>query len=213
MLRPRHNLRHQSVNILTFDLDGILINSDGLHDKAFIRALKAEGLNDTAQAYYELIAEKPLEAISTRRKLATLGVEAYYDVIKARKDEFFLETIDQIQMNPFLARDLANVVITHGVRNVGVVTNCTEQMAVLLLGRMGLLGKVQYIAAREGEATKPDPALYFRAAEELGRQPGDHWLAFEDSDQGVAAAKAAGVTEVIKTDYQTIQERLRVCAL
>jgi putative hydrolase of the HAD superfamily len=213
MIRPRHNLHPQPVNILTFDLDGILINSDGLHDKAFIRALKAEGLNDTAQAYYELIAEKPLEAISTRRKLATLGAEAYYDVIKARKDEFFLETIDQIQMNPFLARDLANVVITHGVRNVGVVTNCTEQMAVLLLGRMGLLGKVQYIAAREGEATKPDPALYFRAADELGRQPGDHWLAFEDSDQGVAAAKAAGVTEVIKTDYQTIQERLRVCAL
>ena len=213
MLRPRHNLRHGSVNILTFDLDGILINSDGLHDKAFIRALEAEGLKDTAQAYRELIAEKPLEAISTRRKLATLGIEAYYDVVKARKDECFLETIDQIQTNPFLVRDLANVVITHGVRNVGVVTNCTEQMAVLLLGRIGLLGRVQYIAAREGEATKPDPALYFRAAEELGYQRGDHWLAFEDSDQGVAAARAAGVTEVIKTNYQTVQERLRLCAL
>jgi HAD superfamily hydrolase (TIGR01509 family) len=48
------------------------------------------------------------------------------------------------------------------------------------------------VAAEDVEVGKPDPAGYIRALQVLGRRP-DEALAFEDSEAGVAAAKAAGL--------------------
>ena len=48
------------------------------------------------------------------------------------------------------------------------------------------------VAAEDVAAGKPDPAGYLRALELLGCSP-DEALAFEDSEAGVAAAKAAGL--------------------
>lgn len=59
----------------------------------------------------------------------------------------------------------------------------------------GILGSFQAIvcAATGGLAAKPDPALYVEALRLLDVAPYEA-LAFEDSRNGVAAAKAAGVT-------------------
>jgi HAD superfamily hydrolase (TIGR01509 family) len=48
------------------------------------------------------------------------------------------------------------------------------------------------VAAEDVVAGKPDPAGYIRALELLDRRP-EEARAFEDSEAGVAAAKAAGV--------------------
>lgn len=48
------------------------------------------------------------------------------------------------------------------------------------------------VAADDVEAGKPDPEGYIRALELLDRRP-DEAVAFEDSEAGVAAAKAAGL--------------------
>jgi beta-phosphoglucomutase len=48
------------------------------------------------------------------------------------------------------------------------------------------------VAADDVEAGKPDPAGYIRALELLDRRP-EEAVAFEDSEAGVAAAKAAGL--------------------
>lgn len=46
--------------------------------------------------------------------------------------------------------------------------------------------------AGEGIPGKPDPAVYLKACAQLGCEPGDA-VAFEDSPNGIAAARAAGL--------------------
>lgn len=64
------------------------------------------------------------------------------------------------------------------------------------LERLGLLGYFQVIRTKEDVTlTKPDPALFLRAAEGLGVLP-QETIVLEDSLNGVRAAKAAGAFTV-----------------
>ena len=64
------------------------------------------------------------------------------------------------------------------------------------LRRLGLLEMFDVIRTREWvERTKPDPALFLRAAEGLGLRPGET-IVLEDSQNGVKAGKAAGAFTV-----------------
>lgn len=64
------------------------------------------------------------------------------------------------------------------------------------LARLGLLERFEVIRTKEDVAlTKPDPALFLRAAEGLGVHPGQA-IVLEDSLNGVRAAKSAGAFTV-----------------
>ncbi len=203
--------------IITFDLDGILINSHGLHDEAFIFALESLGMNAAALKYKELIEDEgALEAISTRGKLERLGAAAYYTQVKEAKDAHFYTLLPRVIVSPWLKVDLRRVKRELDA-HIGIVTNCSEQMAYKLL-ELADIGPTDFpvFAPQPGEPTKPHPALYMRAdaaftAAARNRAPYD-WVALEDSQHGIEAAKAAGVPTPILTTYQETQERLRLCA-
>jgi beta-phosphoglucomutase-like phosphatase (HAD superfamily) len=61
------------------------------------------------------------------------------------------------------------------------------------LDRLGLLDRFSAISTSEdGVPAKPEPEVYRRALAAIGVDPSDA-VAFEDSPNGVAAAKAAGL--------------------
>jgi beta-phosphoglucomutase-like phosphatase (HAD superfamily) len=61
-------------------------------------------------------------------------------------------------------------------------------------------------------ATKPAPDLYVAALSWFDMKPSDYWIAFEDSDSGVEAAKASSSQVIVhKVTYAEMQERLRKC--
>lgn len=198
--------------VIAFDLDGVLVNSKGLHERTFKRAL-AE-LSPTAAAQYELLSPNgELEALSTLRKLQRIAEERWYPRVKARKDELFERCIPEIKFHPELAFDLRRVQRTAAERVV-IVTNCTNAMAIKILQHAGLQ-EFDFVAPLGPNIpTKPDPYLYEQAAKycklpRAGRR--NVACAFEDSDSGFAAAKAAGFFPVL-TNYDSMQERLRLCA-
>jgi HAD superfamily hydrolase (TIGR01509 family) len=76
----------------------------------------------------------------------------------------------------------------------GVVSSSEEWWIERHLGRLGRLEGLDTIVAANGDTSraKPQPDLYLDALERLGLQP-DEAIAFEDSPNGVTAAKAAGL--------------------
>src|SRR4051812_8007166 len=61
------------------------------------------------------------------------------------------------------------------------------------LDRLGLLDRFSVVScASDDVPAKPDPGVYVRAVQMLGVAPGAA-AAFEDSPNGIAAAKAAGL--------------------
>jgi len=74
---------------------------------------------------------------------------------------------------------------------LAVVSGAARVEIETVLAAAGLAPLVSLVVAAEDVAVgKPDPAGYIRALELLERRP-DEALAFEDSEAGVAAAKAA----------------------
>jgi beta-phosphoglucomutase len=76
---------------------------------------------------------------------------------------------------------------------LAVVSGAARVEIESVLGAAGLAPFVSLVVAAEDvSAGKPDPAGYIRALELLDKRP-DEAVAFEDSEAGVAAAKAAGL--------------------
>lgn len=76
---------------------------------------------------------------------------------------------------------------------VGIASSSPTDWVVGHLERLGLVERFECVACwRTGVEGKPAPDLYLEAVRSLGVEPHEA-IAFEDSQNGVAAAKAAGL--------------------
>jgi len=79
---------------------------------------------------------------------------------------------------------------------LGLATSSARDTALTYLGRAGLLDYFDIlVGGDEIEVSKPAPDIYLEAVRRLGAEPATA-LAFEDSDNGVKAAHAAGLRVV-----------------
>jgi HAD superfamily hydrolase (TIGR01509 family) len=75
----------------------------------------------------------------------------------------------------------------------GVASSSSRDWVAGHLERMGLLARFDALACRgDVPRTKPDPGLHLRVLEALEVRP-EEAIALEDSPNGIAAAKAAGL--------------------
>lgn len=76
---------------------------------------------------------------------------------------------------------------------VAVASSSTRRWVTRNLKKFGILDRFDTICTRDDvSAVKPDPALYLLALERLG-VTADEAIAFEDSPNGILAAKGAGI--------------------
>jgi HAD superfamily hydrolase (TIGR01509 family) len=80
---------------------------------------------------------------------------------------------------------------------LGIASSSSKEWVRAQLGRFSLLDRFECVCTRDDvPATKPDPALYVRALICLGVD-GSEALAYEDSPNGLLAARAAGMHCVV----------------
>lgn len=77
----------------------------------------------------------------------------------------------------------------------GCVTSGRAEIVTTRLRAAGLPVPEVFVTSEDVDRGKPDPQPYVRGAERLGLDPVD-CVAFEDTTDGVAAARAAGMTVV-----------------
>ncbi len=83
---------------------------------------------------------------------------------------------------------------------IGLATNSPSRIIPVVLKKLGILHLFDSILSAEFEKKgKPDPAVYYRAAEKLFTKPED-CIVIEDSYTGMLAAKNAGMTVVAFTN-------------
>jgi HAD superfamily hydrolase (TIGR01509 family) len=174
-----------------FDLDGTLVDSSTLHERAFQEVLAAEAPEVAAVFEYRSIM-----GMETRAALVRLGVQtpAALTRISGMKRERYRELaqLGFLQEMPG-ARALLEHLRARGAR-VGVVTSASTASADLALTVAGLRTAVDFVVAAEDAAhSKPDPAPYLRGLERCGAGAGEV-VAIEDAAAGVQAARAAGLT-------------------
>lgn len=195
-----------------FDLDGTLLDSNGVWLEIDISFLGRYGIDPVPQDYTDYVTRhSPLEAAEHTRQRFALPQTA----------QEILAQWHQMAQRAYgggLALKPGARTLLEGLREagaeLGLLTSCMPQLCQLALEHHGLTGWFSHVLTTEGLGLqKKDPELYLRAAQLCGRTP-EECTFFDDSPVYCAAARAAGMTVVGVYDplFHHRQEELRtVC--
>jgi len=176
---------------VVFDFDGVLVDSVPTYRRAVADAAGDVGIND---------ADAGQVAASDTRTVAR-------QIIKKHNLDLEIETLAKQIEKHALDRLLAGPRVVPGARElVSAVRAAGLQTAIASLGpRRNIKAVLEHegmdklfdaLATIEDIANiKPDPEIFLKAAEALGLT-GKDCVAIEDSDNGITAANAAGMTTI-----------------
>jgi HAD superfamily hydrolase (TIGR01509 family) len=188
---------------ILFDFNGVLVDDEEQHRVALTRVAERLGLTVSRAWYYDRILGQDDAAGFVevfRAAHRTLPADLLRQLV-AEKAELYRELIDaRLTLVPGAAEFVRAVAPAF---RLAIVSGARRDEIDLVLSRTGLGGRFEAIVAAEDvPACKPDPAGYRAAHAALARrQPltTDRCLAIEDSDAGLAAARAAGMPCVALT--------------
>lgn len=179
------------IEALVFDFDGLIVDTEGPVYQAWCEVFEAHGEELHLDFWQTVIGRAsnwfdPLSDLE-RRLGRSLDREALTLARRAREREL-------VALQPVLpgVREWRNEAKGMGLL-LAVASSSTRAWVTGHLDRLGLGADWGAICCREDVArAKPDPDLYLAVVGALGVEPG-RTLAVEDSPNGVAAAKSAGL--------------------
>ncbi len=183
-----------------FDMDGLLIDSERAIMDLWLRVTTSLGRPLAESEYVPVIGRAAAEsaAILTAALGQDLAERAFAEV------RSILLTADPAKLFP-PKRGAREVLIR--LRETGVpCVAASSTVSSEIRRRLAAVHLLEFFPAVVGgdqvAKGKPDPALYLLASRSLATPPGQ-CLAFEDSDNGVSAAVAAGIAVVLVPDIKT----------
>ncbi|XDZ65735.1 HAD family hydrolase [Alphaproteobacteria bacterium LSUCC0684] len=173
-----------------FDMDGLLLDTERLSRLSFDALARARGVPDPDFIFPQLVGRSRDDHQMIFARHLPLGLDPVtFDA--EWKEAFQALLTDHVPVKPGAETVLAYL---NGRRiPCGLATSSARDKALTYLGRAGLLDYFDVlVGGDEIPASKPAPDIYLEAAGRLGVAPPEV-LAFEDSDNGVRSAHAAGM--------------------
>lgn len=186
-----------------FDLDGLLLDTEPLHARAWREAAAHFGRQLTAAELMQLRGRRRLDCAEQVRSWIAAGTDAPTPQAPSRH-------APSIEALLAVRQPIAEALLVHAQPMAGapeLVRRCAELAIPMALATSSARAAVALKAAPhpwlelitirvhgddpELRAGKPAPDVFLLAAARLGQEPGDCW-AFEDSPAGARAADAAG---------------------
>lgn len=179
------------IRALLFDFDGLLIDTESPSYEAWAGVYREHG--------HELPLERWSAAVGTIDGFSPfddleglLGRALDRDILDARRRAVEFTQTDRAELRDGVAEYFEEAERLGLAR--AIVSSSGDDWIRRHLGRLGLLEGWGCIVVANGDAkrAKPRPTLYLEALEQL-RVGAAEAIAFEDSPNGIAAAKAAGL--------------------
>jgi beta-phosphoglucomutase len=179
--------------VLVFDFDGVLADTEPLYWKAWATLLAPHGLSLTWEEYCQHgRGVKDVEMLKSLPHLASQAslVARLQQQLTTRKE--MIRNWCQ-QQSPISQSTVRMLLSLHQFR-LGLVTSSERSEVEPLLRHAGIYECFEARVFREDvKRHKPDPAPYLLIRKNLGVETG---TAFEDSDAGMRSAAAAGFRAV-----------------
>jgi beta-phosphoglucomutase len=177
------------------DFDGVLVDSEPVHLLAFNDVLAAYGIDVGEREYLESLLSLD-DAGVFRVVLSRHGLpsreEEVRALVEAKAPRFMARFEEAFRVFP----GAAQLVVRRAARGpVGIVSGALEREIAFALREMALSAAVSFvISAERTPVSKPDPAPFLLAMDELRRlgHTGGA-VVVEDSAGGITAAKRAGL--------------------
>lgn len=189
------------LDAIIFDFDGILVDTEPFHFRAFLEILKPEGFDFDWEFYKEkCLGLDDRDVVTSMYELQKRDLTA--DKLKdltSRKARLFADLVAQEDVEPYPGV----IELLDCLENrfpVGLCSGSVRSDVIPVLKKLGVLSSFDSIVtADDVERSKPDPASYQLIVERLQKHYRDRkivpekTLAIEDSPAGIASAKEAGL--------------------
>lgn len=176
-------------------MDGTLIDTSGLHTKAWQKLFSKYGIELSEEEKKEHSGKKNLlfiELVLGRRKTNNLDAHA----LSHEKDSIVIDALHKEPPDVFPnVRELLMVLKEKGIK-MALATSATKAAAELLAKNLLEIFETT-VFAEDVNHGKPNPEIFLLAAQKLNLQPIE-CIVFEDAESGVKAAKAGGFYCVAK---------------
>jgi HAD superfamily hydrolase (TIGR01509 family) len=181
-----------SIAAVIFDLDGVLIDSEGLWNQARMQITSENGGRWRSEAQRAMMGMSSLEW--SRYMCDELGVamepQQISAAVVARLEHLYREHV------PLLPGALEVVVAVSGVWPLGLASSANRPIIKLVLDLTSMRDRFKAtVSSEEVPRGKPAPDVYLEAARRLQVPPG-RCAAVEDSTNGLLSAAAAGMTVI-----------------
>ncbi len=174
-----------------FDCDGTIADSMPLHYIAWKKALAEWNCEFDEELFYSWGGMPIAEIVSTLNQ--KYGLSMPVEVLAHRRESLYLELLPELKAVPEV---LEHIEAQHGRIPFAVVSGSTRDSVTASLASLHLLDRFDtLVCAGDYTKSKPDPEAFLLAAAKLGVAPKE-CLVFEDTDMGIQAATAAGMTSV-----------------
>jgi HAD superfamily hydrolase (TIGR01509 family) len=181
------------VEALLFDFDGTLVDTESAEYHAWEQIFREHGVELTVERWSSCIGTiggfEPLEELE--RAVGAIDAD---EVTAARRRRLY-ELLAREALRPGVAEYLDGAKRL-GLK-VGIASTSSEEWILSQLARIEHSDPFDCVvcANLDPERAKPRPTVYLEALDQLGVEP-ESAIAFEDSPNGVTAAKAAGIYTV-----------------
>ena len=172
-----------------FDCDGTIVDSMPLHYKAWKHILDQHDCPFPEEQFYAMGGMPIREIFDTLNRLH--GLSMPIEEVARTKEQHYLRSLDQLEAVPEV---LEHIHEAHGRVPFAVVSGSARESVVHSLNALGLLDRFEtLVCAGDYTHSKPHPEPFLIAAQRLGVAPKD-CVVFEDTEMGIASAKAAGMS-------------------
>lgn len=184
----------ESYDLFLFDLDGLLVNTEELHFKAYQRLCLAHG----AELPWDFVgySKKALFSSTALREALEAELPLFrnhpWEALYQQKKRFYMALLasEGVELMPGAER-LLRWLEGQGKRRSLVTHSPREQVEAIALQLPALRLLPQWITREDYGQPKPHPESYLKAIERLGH-PSDRIIGFEDSPRGLQALLGAG---------------------
>jgi beta-phosphoglucomutase family hydrolase len=176
---------------LIFDCDGTLADTMPIHFQAWAKVLTDLEVQFSEEQFYDFAGMPTLEIlrIINKEQGRNIDIHATHD----EKERIFVELSKQITE----IAAVANIAREHfGKVPMAVASGGVRPVVEQTLKTVNLRGLFEVIVTAEDvQNGKPAPDIFLLAAQKMGAKPQD-CIVYEDADQGLEAARRAGMRAV-----------------
>lgn len=176
------------LELIIFDCDGVLVDSEPIAISVLVDALAAQGIAVTADEAYRDYLGRSLTTVSASL-LASHGQPLEDATLLAMRENLYAAYRQRLNANPGLPAILDQLDLP-----ICVASSSHAERIHLSLEVTGLLPWFEGRVFSAGEVAngKPEPDLFLHTAAAMGVAPA-HCLVIEDSPVGIEAARRAGM--------------------
>ncbi len=175
-----------------FDLDGVITDTSVLHESAWRKIAREEGIQ-----FDETLPDR-LRGVSRRRSLELIlmntdksYIEQEIQALMDKKNDYYRESLEYLTPENLTngAKELLDTLKGKGARTAIASSSKNARPVIEKLGISDKLDAV--VDGTEIKKAKPDPEIFLKAAGKLGLPPSD-CAVVEDAPSGIEAAAAGG---------------------